>query len=134
MKRMVTLSPAVPVFTTSRRTGLTKFVSVLPAVRTMEKVCYGAVSVELCSMRDVTRTPCKWKGCGAPGAFVAVMGNEISIVELDGSAKRLPLGRRSAAEVVPLRIWRRTGTVGDTKETSLMKKLVPSKLKSKFSA
>ena len=29
-------------------------------------------------------TPCKWNGCGAPGASAATMVNEISIVEFDG--------------------------------------------------
>lgn len=55
-----------------------------------------------------------------------MIGKEISIVELDGRVKTLPLGRRSAADDAPLRIWRRTGTEGGTNATSLMKKLVPS--------
>ena len=29
-------------------------------------------------------TPCKWKGCGAPGALVAFMGKEIWMDELAG--------------------------------------------------
>ena len=37
----------------------------------------------------------------------------------------LPLGRRSAASVAPLRIWSRTGTVGDVYESPLTKKAEP---------
>ena len=38
------------------------------------------------AVKDVTRlhTPCKWKGWGAPGAFVAVTGKDSSIVEFEG--------------------------------------------------
>lgn len=49
-------------------------------------------------------TPCRWKGWGPPGALVAVIGNESSIVLFDGREYTLPLGSRSAAAWVPLKI------------------------------
>ena len=38
----------------------------------------------------------------------------------DGRAKTLPEGRRSDGLAAPLRIWRRTGTVGGTKVAPLI--------------
>ena len=78
--------------------------------------------------------PCRWNGCGAPGAFVAVTGNEISIDAFEGRVYTLPPGSRSVAAVVPERIWRRTGTEGDVKVAPLIAKSEPSKLKSRFRA
>ncbi len=54
-----------------------------------------------------------------------VIGNEISTVAFDGRVYTLPLGKRSAADCVPLMIWRRTGTLGGVNESPLMKKAVP---------
>ena len=60
---------------------------VCPAPRTTWNVC-----------------PCKWNGCGAPGAPVAVIGNEISMDEFDGRVYTLHPGSKSVAAVVPERI------------------------------
>ena len=62
-------------------------------------------------------TPCKWKGWGPPATPA---GKLISMVELPGKGKTLPEGRRSVASDAPLKIWRRTGTVGGTKVVPLM--------------
>ncbi len=42
------------------------------------------------------------------------------MVEFPGNGKMLPAGRRDAGDEAPLKIWRRTGTVGGTKVVPLM--------------
>ena len=79
----------------------------LPALRTTANAC-----------------PCRWNGCGVPGAFV-VAGMLISIVLCAGRGITLPEGSRSCARCAPLRICRSTGTVGGMNDAMLMKKFVP---------
>ena len=78
-------------------------------------------------------TPCKWKGCGVPGAFTDA-GSVISILLRAGSGMTLPEGRRSCARCAPLRIWSSTGTVGGANDALLMKKFVPFCLRTSMSA
>ena len=60
-----------------------------------------------------------------PGALVAVIGKESSMVEFEGRVYTLPLGRSSEAVSAPLIICSSTGTVGETNVSLLMKKSVP---------
>ena len=61
-------------------------------------------------------------------------GIETLMTEFRGRVYTLPGGRRDCAVRLPIRICRRTGTVGGTKLAPLMANLVPLKLKARLMA
>ena len=89
-------------------------------------------------------TPCRCRGCyrktnsktwkrretgkkartGFPTAAV-VRGKDISTTWLGGREYTEPDGSKSCAAWAPLKIWRRTGTVGGVKDTSLIVNALP---------
>ena len=75
-----------------------------------------------------TRGPCgrgdpwRWKGCSS---LTSPPGIETLMTEFRGRVYTLPGGRRDCAVRLPIRICRRTGILGGTKDGPLMKNSVP---------
>lgn len=131
LKRIVTLSPAPPMLTTSRCGGFTKLYFELPALRTTENACYPTASRQLrfhgeamrkggvhradgsgAGKREEFEDGNEQERCcgGRTGPPRAPPGKEIWTTLFGGSENRLPSGRSSAAVFAPLRICSSTGT------------------------